>query len=155
LLNKMAQMCDARLIDPAMLKQCQDGMICDNAELAAFLEGECDGDAALLLALAGNKPGRGGISRGRGDAPMTWTEGSDEAGAGFREETISPAALSNLKKTKLLGVSMNAPGKSDGTPPATPGALSDAAAGGGAAHRHLILPKHKRAVRQYFERNEP
>ncbi|GAF89752.1 unnamed protein product, partial [marine sediment metagenome] len=143
---------EAQLIDGNLLTQCENSMQGGRAALAAFLEENAN--TALAALISCNLPGKGGINRGRGDAAMTWTEGTSEEGAGFKEKTLSPAALADLKKSKLLGISTGAPQESEGGTVNVSGIVSGAAAGGGSAHRHLVLPKHKRTVRSYFERKK-
>jgi hypothetical protein len=106
---------------------------------------------AMLSMMQVLQKGRPGISRGRGDAPITFSDGTKEDGAAFREKTITPAALSDIKKSMLVGMGTSAPEEST-QPVEKSGALSDAAAGGGSAHKHVILPRHSRAVKNYFQR---
>ena len=145
-----ARLCEAGLLDAEVLRMCESCLICGDEELAAFLsrDGECD--LLKLLVCAG--PGKGGISRGRGDAPMTWSAGTSEAGASFREQVLSPAGLAGLKDSRLAGVSRAAPAESGEPAAARPGALEGAATGGGSAHRQRLLPKHRHAVNGYFKR---
>jgi hypothetical protein len=95
--------------------------------------------------------GSGGVSRGRGDAPLSWNDEPPDMRAKFQEKTLPPAVASALRESQALGVSQAAP-QSEGTAPARAGALAGAAAGGGSAATHAILPKHRTAVRKYFER---
>jgi len=135
-----------RLIDPSLLSQCEGAGKLGHCEgLAAFLSqcngnGECDSLVAMTLSYC-----RGGISRGRGDAPMTWTDGSSEDGAKFKEEVLPSS--SQLSDSQFVGVSRTAPQLSGEDVEVAHGALASAASGGGAANVQVILPKHRVAVR--------
>jgi len=96
-------------------------------------------------------PGRGGVSRGRADASMTWGDESSDEGAKFKEIVLPPAAVGKIKESIVAGVSKGAPTIETGGP-SEPGALSGAATGSGSAHTHTVLPRHRGAVRRYFER---
>jgi DNA-binding MarR family transcriptional regulator len=142
----------AGLIDLETLKQCEACGQCNGAALAALLK-ECQGNQSVAECLAQcNNPGRGGVTRGRGDAPLTWGEKTSEEGVKFKEETLPPAALAALKESQLAGVSQGAPQVEKGGGPSRPGALQGAAAGGGSANTQLILPRHRGTVERYFER---
>lgn len=95
--------------------------------------------------------GKGGVSRGRGDAAMTWTEGSDESNAKFKEKALPPGAVAGLQDSQLVGLSASAPEIQKGNL-AAHGALNGSAAGGGSAYTQTVLPKHKGAVKKYFDR---
>ena len=152
LADMMAKMCEARLVDPSLLKQCEGCFLDADAELAAFLdEGACGKTNAIFVC---NRPGRGGITRGRGDAPMTWTDGTSENDVRFKEENLSPASLADLKESRLVGMKVTAPSVTDTDVAGAGGGLSGARAGGGMAHRQPILPKHRGTVTRYFERKE-
>ena len=97
--------------------------------------------------------GKGGVSRGRGDAAMTWTEGSDENNARFKEKTLPPGSVAGLQDSQLVGLSASAPEVQKGNL-AAHGALNSSAAGGGSAYTQTVLPKHKSAVKKYFERSK-
>ncbi|MEA2012399.1 MAG: hypothetical protein U9O87_04845 [Verrucomicrobiota bacterium] len=99
-----------------------------------------------------NKPGKFGIKRGRADAAMTWHYPSSERGAKYTEKTISQAKLS-LMNSQLIGVS-SVSGKDHAKldDASLSGALLEATAGGGATHKHRVLPKHKSTLKRFFKR---
>ncbi len=153
-LETMCKLCDASLVDFEMLNRCKGVASDAEASLRAFLDEEGEGAEALSIAAQCGLPGQGGISRGRGDAPLTWTDGTDESGVGFVEETLPAGALGGIEKSKLIGITRGAPETSE-TAVATPGgALEETAAGGGAAHKQRVLPQHKQAVMRYFHRGD-
>ncbi len=122
----------------------------DLGELAAFLDGNG------LEAASGycRGAGRGGISRGRGDAPMTWKDPSSPDGAGWREQILDPASLAALHQSHLLGLTAADPNALEPVAPGAAGGGLDpaATAGGGGAYTHTLLPRHRGAVKRYFDR---
>jgi hypothetical protein len=149
LAKRLGRLRDAGLIDLAQYKKCEKAGECDSAGLADFLAKNAESMSVKEMMGAW---GRGGIDRGRGDAPMTWSEGgASEQGAKFKEQVLPPSALAGLKDSQLVGRSSGAP-TADRSNPSSSGALSGAAAGGGSAFTHTVLPRHKGAVKRYFER---
>ena len=129
----------------------------DCAGLADLLDENCPEGmsvAEVVDAWCRGRPGRGGISRGRADAPMTWTEGTDAQGAKFKEQVLPPASLAALKESKLVGISTGTPETPKSGPDSGTGALKGAASGAGSARTHTVLPRHRGAVRRYFERKD-
>ncbi len=118
----------------------------------ALGDGE-EGDAGLPGQAA--VPGRGGIGRGPGDAPLTHGQESDPSGTRFRPKVIPPGQAADLRRSMLLGRTRGKPGEYEGseTTDATTGALEGAESGEHAAHRTIVLPRHQQAVRRYFERS--
>jgi len=158
-LAKLGRLCNAKLMDAKLLEACKKGGMCDSAALAALLceKGQCMSIGELMACCAGmagqcdsGLPGRGGISRGRGDAPMTWSDPTSAEGAKFKEEALPPAALADLRESQLVGVTVTAPQTATEPGTAQSGALT---AGGAAdAHSQLVLPHHRGAVKRYFQR---
>lgn len=145
--KRLGKLRDAGLIDLKTLKQVEKAGQCDSAGLAEFLK-ENAGNMTVTEMM--NSWGRGGVDRGRGDAPMTWTDRSSERGAKFKEQVL-PSSLADLKDSELIGRSTGAPGvEKNGAQQA--GALKGAAAGGGSAFTQTVLPRHRGAVNRYFER---
>jgi hypothetical protein len=95
--------------------------------------------------------GKGGVDRGRGDAAMTWADGSSEKDARFKEKILPPSSVAGLNDSQLVGLSASAP-TADTSGVAAHGALNSAASGGGSAYTQTILPRHRGAVKRYFDR---
>lgn len=158
MLESLQKLADAQMIDADQLASCAS---CTNAAAAdlAKMVAECSGgETNTNLAAAAAQmglPAEGGISRGRGDAPMTWSDPSSEQDAGFKEETLTPAGLANIEKSRKVGESIAAPEESDGTAPNVSGVLSTESAAGGSAHKNIVFPEHKGTVKRYFERSDP
>jgi len=150
-IDKLGKLCEAGLIDPATLSACQTAAADGEAALAAFVDAQCENGALASLAAACQQPGQGGVTRGRGDAPLTWTDGTDENGAAFKEQVLPPAALGPLDNSRLIGLSRGAP-EVDGTPQAVQGGRLGAGGEGGGAHKQQVLPRHRRAVERFFHR---
>jgi hypothetical protein len=123
----------------------------DNSGLARFLQENAQRMSVEdAVAAWYEKPGKGGISRGRGDAAMTWTDGTSEKNARFKERELPPSFAAVLKDSQLVGLSASEPTVQKTL--SAHGALIDAAKGGGSANTATILPRHKGAVRRYFDR---
>jgi hypothetical protein len=151
LAERLAELRKAGVIDLETLKACEKAGQCDSAGLAAFLAENGDEMSVADILSAWNQPGKGGVNRGRGDAPMTWSDGTSEQGAKFKEQVLSPASLAGLKDSQLAGRSVGAPSvENNGA--ARSGALAGASTGGGSAFTQTVLPRHKGAVKRYFER---
>lgn len=94
-------------------------------------------------------PGRGGVSRGRGDAEMIWGEETPGRSDLFAVETLRGARYRDEDHTLQFGVGATAPaedvheegvGAAEGLP----------SADGGAAWRRRLAPRHRSAVREFF-----
>jgi hypothetical protein len=146
----LTNLANLKLIDAKSLSQCKGAGECPNPEaLALFL---CQNTNATSCVATVLSYCRGGIDRGRGDAPMTWKEESSEQGAKFKEEALPMS--DRLTDSSFVGVSRTAPDLSGEEVTVEHGALAGAAASGGAAHSQVILPRHKQAVQNFFSRDE-
>ena len=95
-------------------------------------------------------PGRGGINRGRGDAPLTWGEETLPADR-FKAQPLPPGAARSADDWTPLVVLPGAPQESpELSSPAA--ARAYAAAAGQAAWRRTLAPRHQSAVKKYFEK---
>lgn len=152
-LRALRRMQQAKLITPEQLKQAQQNGQLDAEAIAALKQMLAEGRSAKQAAAAAcNQPGRGGISRGRGDAPMTWKDPTTDDGAKFTEQVLPPASLSQLKDSESVGVSVGAPELADPTAAHAGGALSGRETGDSSAQTQAVLPRHRGAVKRYFER---
>ncbi len=158
---QIGRLIDARLVPARLGQACEKAGACDVGELIRWLEadgngGQCNGGelAKLAIACAGNKPGRGGISRGRGDAPMAWGDPSSREGVKFKANTLPPASMQAMKDAQLVRITAGSPTVDTEAGPSASGALSGAAADGGSTHATTVLPRHRDAVSRYFERTD-
>ena len=150
---KLLRLQEVNLIEIDALKL-GEGWALDPGDLIAFLEGQgIDGlePEALIEAWLAGAPGRGGVDRGRADAPLIQGDASSADGMEFVETVLPPPTVADLKESHLLGVTLGAPAVEAGGP-AAGGALAPAAAGAGGARTHRVLPKHQPAVMRYFQR---
>jgi hypothetical protein len=145
--KRLGKLRESGMIDPQTLRQCEKAGQCDSSGLAKFLK---DNAATESVSEMMGSWGKGGVDRGRGDAPMTWGDKSSDRGAKFKEQVL-PSSLSGLKDSQLIGRSTGAPEVEKNGRQGS-GALRDASAGGGSAYTQTILPRHRGAVNRYFER---
>jgi hypothetical protein len=115
----------------------------DPSEFAAAGEGE---DAA---AVAGNIPGRGGITRGRADAQLTYGKESLPAEL-FKSQALPPGYVRSPDDWAPV---VNMPGAPTVAPEAGGRAAARAYAedAGQAAWRRTLAPRHQSAVKKYFK----
>ena len=96
------------------------------------------------------KPGQGGINRGPGHAPLLYGNNSSEEGSEFEEQKLGLSVP--LEQAKLAGVTITAPKVTGGEAILGKGALNTAQAGGGNALSAPVLPRHRGAVKRFFQR---
>jgi hypothetical protein len=147
--QKLSKLAKAGMINPNSLKGAQADRR-DNSGLSQFLKENAQKMSVEEATLQWCS-GKGGVDRGRGDAAMTWTDGTSEKDAKFKEKALPPSVVAGLNDSQLVGLSASAP-VADTSGVAAHGALNSAAAGGGSAHTQTILPRHKGAVKRYFDR---
>jgi hypothetical protein len=112
---------------------------------------ECEG--GLCATCSASRPGRGGVTRGRADAEMSWGDESDEAGVKFKE-TVLPPGLQEDPKDEVLGMTRSAP-EVDPAAAATRGAARDVdPTAGRETWNRKLRPRHRDVVRQYFDSAE-
>lgn len=156
--EKLQRLQEAGLLD--LEKMVQATRQKSNEELSQFLEENgleqaarmCQGPGSARPG-EGQRPGRGGVQRGRGDAPMTWRDPIDSDGASFADERLDPAAVAGLDQSHVLGLSAAAPPAGDAAGARSNGTAVEA--GAGAANSQTLLPRHRGAVRRFFERSSP
>jgi len=149
----LGRLCQAGLIDQKLLKLCEKLGLCDSSALIAFLnENASKMGFSGALSMYCQTPGRGGISRGRGDAPLTWMEPSSEEGIRFKEEVLPPASLNALKDSRQLGISVGVPQIEKEGGSQVLDVLSTSKRGEGQTIIQTVLPRHRSAVKHYFER---
>ena len=113
----------------------------DPTEFAAAGEGE---DAA-----GGNRPGRGGVSRGRADAELTYGQESQPADK-FKAQALPPGYVRSPDDWAPI---VNMPGAPNVAPEVGGRAAARAYAedAGQAAWRRTLAPRHQSAVKKYFK----
>jgi hypothetical protein len=146
-----------KMVDPAKLKECKGKLAKDGKACSACLgKGGKEGDLAAMVAsmTAGNsnsdKPGQGGVSRGRGDAPLTFNK--DEAKAKLEgEEGLFNDDMRNASIGDTVGV-VDTKHQVDPSQFKGPQAGGTAQAGGAgeAVWKTETLPEDQAALERYF-----
>lgn len=149
IMDRLAKLNEVNLIDLETLNACEKLGECNSDGLAAFLA-----DNSGLVSVSDCVGGwcRGGIGRGPGHAPMTWTDGSTEEGAEFKEETLPLSNIASLQDSEIFGISAAAPSIEASNPIKQSAALNGASVGGGSSVTQTVLPRHKASVKRYFDR---
>jgi hypothetical protein len=148
----LTNLANLKMIDAKFLSQCKNAGQCKNpGALSEFLSTCTNGSSCSFSELCLSYC-RGGVDRGRGDAPMTWKDESSADGAKFKQESLPPS--SQLSDSQFVGVSRTAPELSDENAVAEHGALNGAKSSGGAAFSQVVLPRHKQTVQRFFKRDE-
>ena len=109
-------------------------------------EGECEGED--------DKPGSGGISRGRGDAPLRFGKEAELGDSNFKD-TAEKAELSDKSTETKIGESISDENPADNAPRAAQGARRGI--GGrdsGTSTGQTVLPRHRGTVKRFFETKE-
>jgi hypothetical protein len=107
-------------------------------------EGNCSGTCSS------NRPGRGGVTRGRGDAELTWGDESDKQGTKFKE-VVLPRGSQDDPKDDIVAIQKSAPIEEPGSDAPRSARRSDEAAAGQTTWNRKLNPRHRNAVRKYFD----
>lgn len=152
LLNKMTRLKKLKFIDAKYLKICHNAGKCRAEALKAFLQKEAiDDEVQNYLALANNA--NGGISRGRGDADITFGEKVSRNGFGFKNQHLPASIYQDIYNNELLSIEAVSP-ISDVNPSlsSTSSKKYLAPSNGGRSIKSITLPQHKSVVKKYFKR---
>ena len=146
--DRLVKLHEVNLIDSETLKACEKLGQCDSAGLAAFLAENAD-SKSVVECISG---WCSGIDRGPGHAPMTWSDSTTAEGAKFKAEALPLSDIASLEDSEIVGLSIGAPSVNTSSDSSQSGALSGATTGGGSSSKQTVLPRHKGAVKRYFER---
>ena len=94
------------------------------------------------------RPGQGGVSRGRADAPLSLGHESPHTSGAFEARRLDPARVADSEQMQLLGVGSTTPEALDAGEAAGLQALGPDA--GNAAWRRRLAPRHRHAVGTFF-----
>ncbi|MFN0205885.1 MAG: hypothetical protein ACKVS6_06180 [Planctomycetota bacterium] len=113
-------------------------------------EGEEENEGILIIK---KKPGNGGISRGRGDAPMLWGKETEGRTDQFEAKALPPSSELDLQNNQMIGLSAS-------TPQAKPesesgGNVNVDGSTGKTSWRRRLAPHHRDAVKNYFQSDSP
>lgn len=104
---------------------------------------------------SGSSPGRGGVSRGGGAAPLTWKPPSSAVGAKFKPIVLSPSQLANLRRSQVIGMSVADPAKKGKPGQGSVGkGLQKTITGQSSGRSQVIYPQHRGTVQRYFLRTK-
>ena len=93
-------------------------------------------------------PGRGGVTRGRGDAALEFSGETTGRTDEFEAQELDPAEWLDPQSTALVGAAAAEP---DVEPAAQSGGLTDVKASSGrAAWKRRVAPHHREAVQRFF-----
>lgn len=112
-------------------------------------DGECEGLEALGESNS-QRPGRGGVTRGRGDAELTWGDEADKQGTKFKE-VVLPKGLLDRPKDEIIAIQRVAPNEEAAATAPRSGRRDDESAAGQATWNRRLSPRHRNAVRKYFD----
>ena len=143
---------NVNLIELDTLKACEKLGQCNSEGLAGFLAKNSDKMGVSECVGLWCRNALGAITRGPGHVPMTWSEGTPTDGAKFKAEVLPLSNLASLEDSEVIGLSSAAPSVEKSSTAPRSGGLSGASAGGGSSFKQIVLPRHKGAVRRYFER---
>lgn len=151
----LGQLASGGMIDPDALQRALAQRAEAQAQLAELMgqyqAGQCSGGqlAALLDGI-----GSGGVSRGPGAARLSWNEmPSSIDGAEFEPLQVDSSAVDPSQSTLLSSGAMR-PGDDMAGDSSSGGAIDPSPAAETGAANPVILPRHRDAVRRYFERND-
>ncbi len=99
---------------------------------------------------ASGEPGRGG-----GTSPIEFNRRSSEHNLKFIDQNLPPPAESALEQSVAIGMSISAPPQNDTGDAGNSAASSWQKPADSSAESGIILPKHRGAVRKYFDHENP
>lgn len=90
------------------------------------------------------------MTRGRGDAEMTWGDESDDVGVKFKESVLPPG-IQDDPKDDVLRVTQSAPEVDPATAISRGAARSTDPAAGRETWNRKLRPRHRDVVRKFFD----
>jgi hypothetical protein len=99
----------------------------------------------------GGMPGSGGISRGRGDADLTWGDESTLENTKFKESVLPPGML-DKPRDEVVGVTIAAPETDVAGSAPRSAARAATAASGDETWKGTVRPRHRSVVKRYFDK---
>ncbi|MEM7582320.1 MAG: hypothetical protein AAF560_02985 [Acidobacteriota bacterium] len=155
--DRLDRMASGGALDVGGLMQAREALERGSQSLGEFLDANGLQASGSMLGKRAGVPGRGGVTRGRGDAPMRWRPEPLAEDGQFREQFLEAGASARLADHRLLGLSLADPSRPgvEAAVGSAPGVDVEAVAGGGSAVTHPLLPRHRGAVRRFFDRPEP
>jgi len=100
---------------------------------------------------AGGAAGSGGISRGRGDADLTWGDKSTLENTKFKESVLPPGML-DKPRDEVVGITIAAPETDVAGSAPRSAARAATAASGDETWKGTVRPRHRSVVKRYFDK---
>lgn len=165
-LKKLAEQCKMsreelkemlkKLKECGQIKECEIQELSEE-DLMKFLKENCDGSGCKKIALCMTTeipvPGEGGISRGPGAAPMSYHNKDTKFEKNFKNEVLKSGAM-DASQSRMVGTSITAPEASNEVKIVSPGQLQSGKFTAGENMTFTIQPRHRQAVREYFDRKQ-
>ena len=140
-----------RMIDPDRLKDFSECNPRDAQSLKDFLDNQCQGACDAEGECDGGIPGRGGISRGPGSSAIQFDHDTQESDAEMKERALEPDYV-DMEASVRMGVTREAPTPNRaGSAAEEGGAVTDTTGVAGSSGRDAVLPKHRGAVKRFFD----
>jgi hypothetical protein len=133
-----------------MLKRESDKLKECRGKCKQCLGGSCSGSGNGNCPGGGNTPGRGGVSRGRGDAEMSYGNESDKKNTKFKDVILPPGLLDEPKNDVVATTPREPEVNPAESAPRSAARASDASSGRETWERKL-RPRHRGVVRRYFD----
>lgn len=112
---------------------------------------ECREGDKDCIAVAGRRPGNGGVDRGPGTAPLTLDPDSVHREPG-RIEGVTSEDLREAALGEVVATSVGRPRVEQGTPRTSAGGEATTGTGGEAVGRSVLSPEEKRVLERYFKK---
>jgi len=118
-------------------------------------EGEPGSDSGIMVVDPQSGSPGGQAGRDGGTAPLNFSRESSEHSLKFKDEALPSPASTDLEDSVAIGMAISAPQieSSDGQQLSGPVDWQKSDKSGGESD--VILPRHRSAVKRYFERNVP
>ena len=147
--GRMNNLKSGRMIDPNRLKEFSECNPREGQSLKDFLDsqckGACEGEGDCDI------PGNGGITRGPGSAAVNFDHNTQESDAEKKERALEPDYV-DMEASVKMGVTRNAPTPNrNGSAGEEGGAVTDTEGVAGSSGRDAVLPKHRGAVKRFFD----
>ncbi|MFN0196083.1 MAG: hypothetical protein ACKVT0_05015 [Planctomycetaceae bacterium] len=126
-------------------KACKDGQ-CKDGQCSSCGKKLASGKCSTC-----NKPGNGGVTRGRGDAELSYGDESDEQGTKFKEIALPPGYLDE-QSDQVSKITLTAPNETpaDSVTRQAPRAFEGET--GREVWKRPLSPRHRQVVKGYFSK---
>lgn len=153
-MSGLGQLASGGMIDPSRLGQARADRDAARQALRELMEtysqGECE-SGEMLAMLSGMCAGSGGINRGPGAAALSWRDHPSELDAEFEPVLVDSQAVDQEQSIFLSDGAALPDGEQPGAG-SSGGAIDTTRAAESRSSTPLVLPRHREAVRRYFER---